>query len=155
MTILVVETMIHAPAQTCFDAARDVRLHAVSARHTQERVVAGPANGLMELGDLVTFEAVHFGIRQRLSASIVEFDPPFCFVDRMTEGIFVSMRHIHQFEARGQSTLMRDRLEWGAPLGPIGVLFDRLVLKRHMRRFLRRRNRELKQLVEKQQRPTP
>jgi ligand-binding SRPBCC domain-containing protein len=153
MTILVVETLIDAPPHACFDAARDLRLHTCTTRHTRERVIAGPTSGLMSLGDSVTFEAVHFGIRQRLSARIVEFDPPRGFIDEMTQGAFASMRHIHEFEKRGQSTLMRDTLQWITPVGVVGVLFDAAVLKRHMRRFLHRRNRELKRIVEKQQHP--
>jgi ligand-binding SRPBCC domain-containing protein len=148
MPTLVEDTLIHAPVQVVFDAARDITLHCQTARHTHERAVAGVRHGKVQLNDEVTFEAVHLGVRQRLSSCISEFEPPHYFVDEMIRGAFKTLWHRHEFEARDQSTLMRDTIIWTSPFGPVGVLFDRLILIRHMQNFLRVRNRELKHLVE-------
>ena len=68
---IIVETLIHAPRERVFDLARDVGAHNRSASFTDERCVApGRTDGLLELGDLVTFEGVHFGIRQRFTAEL-------------------------------------------------------------------------------------
>jgi hypothetical protein len=72
---LVVETFIAAPPEVCFDLARDIGLHCETARHTQERAVAGVTSGLIGPGEWVTFEGVHFGIRQQLTARVTEFEP--------------------------------------------------------------------------------
>lgn len=143
-----VETEICAPVEVCFDMARDVGLHCRTAARTQERAVAGVTEGLLELGDEVTFEGVHFGIRQQLSARIVEFDRPNRFADEMTRGAFQSLRHIHEFFPMPMGTRMRDTLEWTAPFGFLGRLADFLFLKSHMRRFLRARNAALKAFAE-------
>jgi ligand-binding SRPBCC domain-containing protein len=103
---------------------------------------------LLELGDQVTFEAVHFGVRQRLCSKIVEYDRPHRFIDQMVSGAFKSLRHVHQFEAVGDGTVMRDTLEWESPLGILGVLADKLAVERHMRHFLRGRNEGLKKAAE-------
>lgn len=65
MTSIVVETRIAAPIELCFDLARDVDAHVSTSASTGERAVGGKTSGLLDLGDVVTFEAVHFGIRQR------------------------------------------------------------------------------------------
>jgi ligand-binding SRPBCC domain-containing protein len=54
----------------------------------------------------------------------------------MTKGAFVSMRHDHHFEVRDGATIMLDKFLFQSPLGPLGALADRILLKRYMRRFL-------------------
>jgi ligand-binding SRPBCC domain-containing protein len=149
MPILVVETRIRAPVALCFDLARDVDAHCRTAAFTQERaVLPGRTSGLLEAGDTVTFEGVHFGVRQRLTARIVEMEPPVRFVDELVRGAFARLRHLHEFEAEAGGTRMRDTLEWTAPLGPLGRLADGLFLEAYMRRFLTRKQAELRRLAE-------
>ncbi|CAH1216547.1 SRPBCC family protein [Paenibacillus sp. JJ-223] len=144
------ETMIHAPMERCFDAARNIDLHTRTVwKHTRERAVAGVTTGLIGAGESVTLEATHFGIRQRLTSRIVEFDRPFLFVDQMEKGAFKSMRHVHSFEQRdNQATCMRDTLIFEAPLGVLGMIAERLVLRKYMHAFLKSRNARLKNVLE-------
>lgn len=150
MPTLTIETEIQASIEVCFDLARDVETHLATTAHTQERVVAGRSRGLLELGDEITFEGVHFGIRQKLSSRIVEYDRPHRFTDQMTSGAFSALRHVHEFEVSATGTLMRDILEWKSPLGFLGLVADRLAIEEHMREFLLQRNLELKRIAESQ-----
>jgi ligand-binding SRPBCC domain-containing protein len=147
MTVVVVKTHIAAPIELCFDLARDVDVHCQTARSTQERIVFA-SRRRMELGDCVTFEGVHFGIRQQLSGRIVAYERPLFFVDEMTRGAFNRMRHEHFFQAQHGGTLMIDRLDFASPLGVCGIIADVLFVKAHLRRFLWRRNRVLKHMAE-------
>lgn len=148
VAIVRLETIIRAPAEVCFDAARDITLHEQTAGHTGERAVAGVTSGLISLGETVTFEGRHFGISQRLTSKIVEFDPPHRFVDEMQEGAFKRMRHIHEFREVEGATLMVDTLDFASPLGPIGWIVDLIFLRSYMRGFVAKRNAELKRLIE-------
>lgn len=148
MTTIIVETSIDATAERCFDLARDIGLHCQTTSKTKERAVAGVTSGLIEFGQTVTFEAVHFGVRQRLTSKVVEFEKPIYFVDEMTQGIFVSMRHIHEFVAQDNSILMRDTVTWKSPLGILGIIADGLFLKRYMTKFITERGLALKQIAE-------
>ena len=139
--------MIEAPIDRVFDLARDVEVHCQTAAFTQERAVGGKTSGLLDLGDTITFEGVHFGTRQRLTARVVEFDRPHRFVDEMISGAFQSMRHVHEFEAVDGGTRMTDTITWTSPYGLFGRVAD-LFVGPHLRRFLRRRNGELKRIVE-------
>jgi ligand-binding SRPBCC domain-containing protein len=132
MTTIVVEKRILAPIEVCFDLARDVDAHVKTSSMTGERAVGGRTSGLLELGDVVTFEALHFGSRQRLTSKIVEFDRPKRFVDEMVNGAFASLRHTHEFFVDGTSVLMRDTLTWRSPLGPLGVIAYKLFVERHL-----------------------
>jgi len=143
-----IETAIAAPVARCFDLARDPDLHARSVADTAERVVSRTGTGLLGPGDTVTFEARHFGVRQRLTAQIVRFEPPHLFEDRQVRGAFHSFRHLHEFQPIEGGTLMRDTFEYRAPFGPLGAVAERLVLNGYLRRFLTRRAAFLKQHAE-------
>jgi len=79
---LVVETLINARRERVFDLARDVDTHVRTSASSCERAVApGKTTGALELGYVVTFEGKHLGIRQRLTARVVEMDRPVRFVD--------------------------------------------------------------------------
>ena len=114
-----------------------------------ERAVAGVTSGRLGPGDQVTWEAVHFGVRQRLTSRITEFEPPHRFVDEMVRGAFRRIRHEHQFVPTTDGTLMIDVFDYTAPLGLLGRLADALFLRRYMTRLLISRNAYLKQVAER------
>ena len=148
MPTIRLDTLIAASTTRCFDLSLDIDLHKASAAATQERVVAGRDHGLCELGDEITWQAVHFGIRQRLTVKIVALDRPHAFEDQMLRGAFKRMRHTHHFVERDGHTLMRDIFMYEVPLGILGRAFDWLVLRRHMTRFLLTRNAWIKDVAE-------
>lgn len=148
MPVIVLRTRVGAPASRCFDLARDVDLHQRSTAASRERAVAGVTSGLLGPGDEVTWEATHFGVRQRLSSRITEFDPPRRFVDEMVRGAFRRFRHEHQFLPTQVGTEMIDVFDYTSPLGPLGSLADLLFLRRYMTRLLRDRNAYLKREAE-------
>jgi ligand-binding SRPBCC domain-containing protein len=146
--ILHLVTDIAAPRELCFDLARSVDAHLASAADTGERAVAGVTAGLLALGDEVTWEAVHLGIRQRLSVRITALERPTFFVDEMVSGAFARFRHLHTFEATSTGTKMTDAFDFTSPLGPLGRMADALFLGRYMTRFLERRNDVLRTMAE-------
>jgi ligand-binding SRPBCC domain-containing protein len=87
-------------------------------------------------------------MRQRFCARITQLDRPDVFVDEMVEGLFSSLRHVHEFSSREGGTLMVDRLEWKTPLGPLGAIADILFLKRHMRWFVATKQEHLRRIAE-------
>ncbi len=139
------ETFIAAPVELCFDLCLNVNVHE-QAGHGQ--AVAGVTSGMMKLGDTVTWEAVHFLVRQRLTSKIVAYDRPRMFADHMLRGAFKRWQHTHRFSEQAGGTLMIDDVNFAAPLGLLGRLVDALVLKNYMTRFLVNHNGYFKQLIE-------
>ncbi len=117
--------------------------------HPSALLSLGGPKACSNVGDLVAFEGRHFGMTQRFVAKITALDRPHSFVDEMVEGAFKWLRHVHEFESNDGLTIMRDRLEWKAPLGLIGNLADLLFLKRHMRWFVATKQNALKQIAER------
>jgi len=91
------EIQINAPIDRCFDLARSIDLHKLSTGNTQEEAIAGITSGLIGLNETVTWRAKHFGVWQKLSSKITEYERPNFFVDEMLEGAFKSIYHKHTF----------------------------------------------------------
>ena len=153
-----VETLVPAPPEIVFAALLDPATHARTAPG-RERVASivrarlPPRSSLRDeplgegelgLGDEVTFEATHFGVRQRLTARITFVDPPFAFEDTMVRGAFRRLWHRHEFHVERSGTRMVDLMEFASPAG---ALFDRLVLAPYLERFLAKRGEALAKML--------
>jgi ligand-binding SRPBCC domain-containing protein len=145
---LTVETLISAPPERCFDAARDLDLHVKTSAHTSETAVAGRMSGLIELGEEVTWRARHFGVMQHFTSRITAYDRPRHFQDTMQRGAFRSFVHDHFFHVEDGGTRMVDVVLFSAPLGPLGWLIERLVLRSYLRGFLVKRGKGIKSATE-------
>jgi ligand-binding SRPBCC domain-containing protein len=141
------ETFVAAPAELCFDLCLNVQMHE-QAGHG--RAVAGVTSGQMFLGDTVTWEAVHFFVRQHLTSKIVAYERPRMFIDEMQRGAFARWHHTHRFVEQPGGTLINDDVDFASPLGVLGKLADALLLKRYMTRFLIRHNKHFKHRAESQ-----
>lgn len=149
MITLHTSTTIHAPIERCFDLSRSIEVHLLGNTHFGEQATAGVSTGLIGPGEQVTWRAKHFGVRQHLTSAITAFEPPTYFQDTMSRGAFRSMQHDHFFIALGpELTEMRDEFRFSAPLGPLGWLAERLVLRRYMLALLDERNAVIQQVAE-------
>lgn len=148
MPIIKHKQFIQVPADVCFDLVRNVDIHTETTAKTKEKAVGGVTEGLLEKGDTVTWEATHFGIKQRLTAKIIHMEKPTFFVDIMVKGAFSSFTHTHQFKEEKGGTTMIDTFEYKSPFGPIGMIADKLFLEKYMTDFIISRARELKRIAE-------
>lgn len=83
MPIIRHEIEIKAPIARVFDLARCIDLHVETMRRSDEKAVAGKTRGLIEADETVTWQATHFGVRQKLTSKITVFDRPHYFRDEM------------------------------------------------------------------------
>ena len=148
MARIELEMLVQAPPAACYALALNVQAHLDSTQRTGERVLAGPASGQLALGDVVTWEARHFGIWQQLTVKITVVSPPHHFRDELVRGAFKTLRHDHYFEAVSSGTRVRDVFEFSSPFGLVGRCVDALFLKRYLTNFLRMRNEALKLRLE-------
>ena len=141
-------TEIKSSLDICFDLSRSIDLHKISTAQTNEEAIDGTTSGLIGLGECVTWQARHFGIKQRLTSKITAFDRPHYFQDAQIKGIFKSFQHDHRFELKGDKVIMTDVFDFESPLGILGRLFNQLVLTRYMQQLLIDRNKVIKAFAE-------
>jgi ligand-binding SRPBCC domain-containing protein len=148
MPVIELKTKIYSTAEVCFDLSASIELHQISTSRTREKAVAGVTSGIIRLYDTVTWEAVHFGIKQKLTSVITAYDRPFHFRDEQLKGAFKHFKHDHYFETREGFVVVTDRFEYESPLGIFGKLFNKLVLTTYLKTFLLERNRIIKEYAE-------
>jgi len=148
MPLIELTTVINAPIDRCFDLARSIDLHKLSTAGTDEEAIAGVTAGLIGKNQEVTWRARHFGIRQRLSSRITEFERPYHFRDEMIKGVFKCITHDHLFSEAGDTTFMTDKFYFESPAGILGRLANRVILTRYLRSMLTKRNQIIKRTAE-------
>lgn len=148
MPLIQLHTYINSDIKTCFDLARNIDFHQESLIHSKEKAIAGKTSGLITMGESVTWEATHFGIKQQLTSKIIAFDAPNYFVDEMVSGAFKSFKHEHIFKTEGNQTLVIDKFYFESPFGIFGKLANKIFLKNYMIKLLTTRNSLLKEKAE-------
>ncbi len=142
------QTEIKADKEIVFDLSRSIDLHKISTEHTNETAIAGKTSGLIGLNESVTWRAKHFGIYQKLTSKITEFDRPNYFADEMVSGAFSEFKHEHHFTDLNGRTLMTDYFDYKSPFGILGKLVDKMFLEKYMTHLLTERNRIVKEFAE-------
>ena len=141
-------TEIYADKEIVFDLSRSIDLHKISTEKTNETAISGKTSGLIGLDESVTWRAKHFGIYQRLTSKITEFDRPNYFADEMVSGAFSEFKHEHHFADLNGGTLMTDYFDYKSPFGILGKFVDKIFLKKYMTDLLTERNRIVKEFAE-------
>lgn len=151
MTTIKLETRIAAPAMRVFLLSLSVDLHVASTAATREQAIEGVTHGIIGPGQSVTWRGRHFGLMLRHTSLITRYEPPFCFEDIMTRGMFASFAHRHIFRPTAAGTSMEDDLTFRAPLGILGFVAERMVLRNYFIRFLEHRDTHIRNVAESQE----
>lgn len=141
-------TWINAPMERCFKLSLSVDLHVASMQSTEERAVEGVTRGLLGPGETVTWSGRHFGMRLNHTSRIDAYRPPMYFRDAMVAGLFEHFEHEHHFAIMDDGTRMRDEIRFSAPMGGLGRVAEKLLLRRHLIRFMNERNAAIKRVAE-------
>lgn len=148
MPVITIETKINAPIERVFDLSRCIDLHEATMTKHREKAVAGVMKGLISLDETVTWEAVHFGVRQNLTSKITAYNRPHHFRDSLVSGAFKRFDHDHFFVELGGAILMRDVFDYDSPYRFFGRIADLLFLENYMRNLLAERNELIKTIAE-------
>lgn len=76
----------------------------------------------MRVGARIDYALSLFRVPLRWRTRITVWQPGIRFVDEQESGPFELWRHLHEFEAFGDTVLMRDVVDYALPFGPLGSL---------------------------------
>ena len=148
MTTINLLTKINAPKKVVFDLSRNIDIHQNSASQTHEKAIDGVTSGLINYNETVTWRGKHFGLYLTHKSRMTAMDFYDYFVDEMEEGKFKSFKHEHSFVEKDGKTVMIDNINYETPFGVFGKLFDKLILKKHLITFIKKRNQYIKNLAQ-------
>jgi ligand-binding SRPBCC domain-containing protein len=99
-------------------------------------VVTTPAPIEMGPGTLIEYQLRLHRVPVRWRTRIEAWEPPRRFVDAQVKGPYTLWEHTHTFEEDGSgATIIRDRVRYSIPFGPLGMLAERLLVRRDLRRI--------------------
>ena len=122
-------------------------LEAITPPWLRFRIVT-PRPIAMAPGTLIEYRLTLHRLPLRWLTRIEVWEPGRCFLDAQISGPYRVWRHTHTFEPHAGGTLMRDRVEYALPLGPLGRLADRLLVRRRLERLLGERAAAVKEAAE-------
>ncbi|HVU52190.1 MAG TPA: SRPBCC family protein [Polyangia bacterium] len=95
----------------------------------------------MRPGTIIDYRLSLFRIPFRWRTVIEAFEPESRFVDVQAAGPYRAWRHTHELCDAPGGTLVRDRVEYELPLGPVGDLAHALFVRRQLDRIFDYRRR--------------
>jgi ligand-binding SRPBCC domain-containing protein len=151
MTTIQLTTRINAPIEIIFDLSRNIDVHQQSTSKSNETAIDGVTSGLINLNETVTWRGKHFGVYLKHKSLISAMEIPTYFVDEMLEGKFKSFKHQHTFIQKKGFVIMEDKIQYQTPYGIFGKIFDHVLLKKHLTKFISERNSFIKSVAENHQ----
>lgn len=96
----------------------------------------------MRAGALIDYRLTLHAIPVRWRTRIDLWEPPVRFVDLQMRGPYALWEHTHTFERDGDdAVIIRDRVRYALPLGPLGRIAHAVVVRRDLERIFDYRQR--------------
>ncbi len=142
------ETYIRRPLREVFEFfSRPENLARITPPRLGFRMLT-PSPIPMMPGALIDYTIRVMGFRVGWRTRISAYDPPHRFVDEQVRGPYAFWRHTHTFSERDGGTVIRDRVEYGMPLGAIGSAVRRLTVRRQLEQIFDFRGGAIAKLFE-------
>ncbi len=100
-------------------------------------------NLTMRKGAEIRYSLAWMRLPMHWKTRIIEYEPPFLFVDEMENGPYALWRHRHTFRPSEKGTVVSDRVEYALPFGPLGTMAHTLVVRRQVEEIFLYRQRAL------------
>jgi hypothetical protein len=141
------EHWVKAPLEQTFDFFSDAfKLEAVTPAWLAFRMLTpGPIE--VGPGTLLDYRLRVRGVPVSWRTRIETWEPPRRFVDRQLKGPYKLWLHTHTFEGRDGGTVVSDHVRYALPLGPLGELAHRAVVRRDLERIFDYRHEALTRLL--------
>ena len=134
--ILEREQRVEVPIEQAFEFYGDARnLERITPPWLGFEVMT-PGAIEMGVGALIEYRLRLHRAPVRWRTRIEAWEPPRRFVDVQVKGPYSLWEHTHTFEEDGpRATVIRDRVRYSIPFGPLGELADRVLVRRDLSRI--------------------
>jgi ligand-binding SRPBCC domain-containing protein len=121
-------------------------LEAITPPFLRFRIIT-PTPIEMGVGARIDYRLSLWGVPLRWRTLITRFEPDVRFVDEQEAGPYAYWHHLHEFEAEGGGTRMRDEVTYRLPFGALGSLAHRLLVEQQLRTIFDYRERAIIDLL--------
>jgi ligand-binding SRPBCC domain-containing protein len=126
------EQFVPTPRDTTFRFFANARnLEVITPPWLSFRVVTAGEIEMRE-GTTLDYRIRVLGIPMTWRSLISRWEPGVAFVDQMLEGPYRWWHHLHTFEDREGGTILRDRVEYAVPYGPLAPVAHALFVRRRL-----------------------
>lgn len=122
-------------------------LEAITPPFLRFRIIT-PAPIEMGVGARIDYRLSLRGVPLRWRTLITCFERNARFIDEQEAGPYAYWHHLHEFEADGLGTRMRDEVTYRLPFGPLGSIVHGLLVERQLRTIFDYRERAIRELLE-------
>lgn len=114
-----------------------------------EKMTVAESSGSLRPGSKVVLRGRVGLLAVQWVAVHTEYEPPHLFADRQESGPFAWWYHRHRFLDDGQGgTVLRDEVDYQAPLGVIGRLLGGWLIRRKLERMFAYRHEKTRRMIE-------
>ena len=129
------EQLVPLPPAEAFEFFADAHnLEGITPPWLGFRVVT-PGPIAMSAGTLIEYRLRLRGVPLRWLTRIEDWEPGRRFADRQLCGPYRLWHHTHTFSAHDGGTVIRDRVRYALPLGPVGLLANAALVRRDLERI--------------------
>ncbi len=132
--VLEQDLVVQAPLDDVFSFFSDARNLSLLTPPTLDFHIKTP-DVTMAVGARIDYRIKLGVMPMRWTSSIEVWKPGSRFVDAQVRGPYHCWWHEHSFEERSGGTLVRDRVYYAPPLGPLGRVANRLFVSPNLRRI--------------------
>lgn len=144
MVTIRLTTWVNAPVERCFRLATSSEFNSAAGS-----LKAHPATSdELQIGDTLVWQSWRLGLHLSHISQIDQLRPFTYFREVMVEGGFRKYEHEHHFAPMDDGTRMRDEVHFVAPMGPLGAVVSRVLLRKYVMRLLAQRHFRLKSAAE-------
>jgi ligand-binding SRPBCC domain-containing protein len=101
----------------------------------------------MRVGARIDYRLSLWGVPVSWRTRISAWEPMLRFVDEQEAGPYAHWHHLHEFEAEGNATRVRDEVTYRLPFGPLGELAHALWVRRQLRTIFDFREQAIAELM--------
>jgi hypothetical protein len=105
--------------------------------------ITSPEPIRMRKGAEIAYQIRWLGMPMNWKTVITEYEPPFFFVDEQASGPYAYWHHRHDFKPSEYGALVFDCVDYALPLGFVGRLAHRLLVRRQLQEIFDYRQKTL------------
>lgn len=110
--------------------------------------ILGLEPAIVDAGTVIPYRLRLRGLPLIWVSQIEEFEPNRMFTDRQLIGPYKLWHHRHEFEPAGEDqTVIRDEVRYRLPLGPLGSVAERLLVRHDIERIFAYRRERIERLL--------